>query len=91
MNTNAWIQSEKEGDLPFPAKNVLCNSFAESHLQELLHSLLCVSYSMHLPFLREKVETGGFSYFCGLHLMNCCILQKSNCVLDAFLSVFLFF
>lgn len=40
-------------------------AFAESHLQDLLHSLLYVSHNTDLPFLREEVETGGFSYFCG--------------------------
>lgn len=60
MNTNAWIQSEKERDMPFPAKNVLCDSFAKSHHQDLLHSLLHVSHNVDLPFLREEVETGDF-------------------------------
>lgn len=34
---------------------------------------------------------GGFSYFCGLCLMNCYILQESNCLLDALLSISFFF
>lgn len=56
--------------MPFSAKNVLADSFAESLLQDLLHSLLYVSYNADLHFLREEVETGGFGNFCGLHLMN---------------------
>lgn len=79
---------KKKGLCHFPAKQVLCGCVCHDSSSGLAAVTALRLTHCGTLFFREEVETGGFSYFCGLCLMNCYIPQESNCLLDAFLFFF---
>lgn len=84
------FKAKKKWICHFPATQVPCGCVCcDSSSGLAAFAAVCFIHCGTL-FSREEVETGGFSYFRGLCLMNCYILQESNCLLDAFLCLFFF-